>query len=184
MPEKPIVEKNRFVMISLEKQVEIPITSLSRYITGMAALNLQAPEGTSGDWHFTNVYYAPAAGDTISLQLAGEGETINTNNIYGDYGVYECSTTMRKAGLSIPAHISAVYAANHYRAILDLLFRSLQLHHKVIGLIGATEDWLDTNEQKEFLLQKATDMLSFLSPIDAAELQKWIDKERIPGYRS
>ena len=31
--------------------------SEERYISGMEALNLPAPEGTSGDWHFVNVFY-------------------------------------------------------------------------------------------------------------------------------
>ena len=32
-------------------QVEIPPTDSEHYITGLYALNVQAPEGTSGDWH-------------------------------------------------------------------------------------------------------------------------------------
>jgi len=30
--------------------------SEARYISGIHALNLPAPEGTSGDWHFLNVF--------------------------------------------------------------------------------------------------------------------------------
>jgi len=30
---------------------EIPPTTPEHYITGLYALNLAAPEGTSGDWH-------------------------------------------------------------------------------------------------------------------------------------
>ena len=33
------------------RQVEIPPTTPEHYITGIYALNLAAPEGTSGDWH-------------------------------------------------------------------------------------------------------------------------------------
>lgn len=33
------------------RQVEIPPTDPEHYITDLYALNVQAPEGTSGDWH-------------------------------------------------------------------------------------------------------------------------------------
>jgi len=38
-------------LASLPRQVEIPPTTPEHYITGLYALNLAAPEGTSGDWH-------------------------------------------------------------------------------------------------------------------------------------
>ncbi|WP_448759964.1 hypothetical protein [Actinomyces oricola] len=33
------------------RQIEIPPTDHEHYITGLYALNVLAPEGTSGDWH-------------------------------------------------------------------------------------------------------------------------------------
>jgi len=167
------------------RQVPIPHTTPGHYITGIPALNLPAPEGTSGDWHFYAVYYDTVdnnGGTSVVLQLAGDGEVLNTNNIYGRYGIYECSAAMKKYGLIIPNR--KAYAANHFRAILDMLYWSLIRYHKVIGLIGATEDWLDTNEQKDFLLKKAEKMLPFLCrKTEQIELQNWIDRERLPGYR-
>ena len=38
-------------LASLPRQVEIPLTTPGHYITGLYALSLAAPEGTSGDWH-------------------------------------------------------------------------------------------------------------------------------------
>lgn len=167
------------------KQVVIPQTTPTHYITGKPALNLQAPEGTSGDWHFFAVFYdVENTGETLPLTLAGEGEFINTNQIFGQYGIYECSAIMREAGLYISDEITAVYAANHLRAILDLIYRSLIKHHEVIALDGATEDWLDTEEQKAEVLHKAIEMIPYLSPAESSELQRWISKESLPGYRS
>jgi len=89
--------------IPLVKQVVIPPnTSPTHYITGTPALNLQAPEGTSGDWHHRSTFYGFPDQETLPLQLAGEGEIINTNPIYGTYGIYECSAAMRRVGLLIP----------------------------------------------------------------------------------
>ena len=33
------------------RQVEIPVTTPERYITGLYALNIQEPDGEGGDWH-------------------------------------------------------------------------------------------------------------------------------------
>ena len=57
-----------------------------------------------------------------------------------------------------------VYIANHSRAILDLLYRSLHRWGRVLNLTGATTDWLDTKEQGEQLLEQATMLESSLPP--------------------
>ena len=82
------------------KQFSIPKTTPYRYITGIPALNLPAPEGTSGDWHFSTAFYDPTESDEhMEVELAGDGGIINTSHIYGQYGIYECSTTLKKMGL-------------------------------------------------------------------------------------
>lgn len=166
-------------------QIEIPETTPQRYITGKAALNLPAPEGTSGDWHFVISFYDPAnSNKPLSLLLAGEGEQLNTNPIYGEYGIYECSEAMRRRNLILPEGMTAVYAANHFRAILDMVYNTLTVYQRVVALQGATEDWLDTEEQKEELLKEAAKMLPFFADKAQRQLQQWIDQERKPGYRS
>lgn len=162
-------------------QVKIPNTTPAHYLTGKAALNLPAPEGTSGDWHFSNVFYDLADDNKVPYQLplAGEGETVNTNHIYGDWGIYECSREMRGRGLILPAGMTAVYAANHFRAILDMVYSSLIRHHKVICLSGVTDDWLDTTEQKALLLDKAAEMAPHIPKEEHEELLSWIRRESI-----
>ncbi|MDA8337309.1 MAG: hypothetical protein M0Z41_20370 [Peptococcaceae bacterium] len=168
------------------EQAPIPVTTPNRYITGIPALNLPAPEGTTGDWHWSTVFYNATDNNrhAIPLQLAGEGESLDTRHIYGQYGIYECSKAMMDIGLDIPKSMSNVYAANHFRAILDMLYWSLIKYHRVIALDGVTEDWLDSQEQKEFVLKKAAEMLPFLNNNDRDKLQDWISQERLPGYRS
>jgi hypothetical protein len=72
--------------------------SRQRYISGYAALNLRAPEGTSGDWHFLNNFYATSienVKEVIFVAGDGEGTHVNTNHIYGEYGIYCCLDNLK-----------------------------------------------------------------------------------------
>ena len=63
---------------------------------------------------------------------------IETTSIYGDLGIYEGKDRLVAQGLDIPASMQRVYIANHSRAILDLLYRSLHRRGRVLNLTGAT----------------------------------------------
>jgi hypothetical protein len=80
-------------------------------------------------------------------------------------------------GLDIPAGMQRVYIANHSRAILDLLYRSLYRWGRVLNLTGATTDWLDTREQGERLLEQATLLEPSFHPTTQDELRRWIADE-------
>ena len=162
-------------LASLPRQVEIPPTTPERYITGLYALNLAAPEGTSGDWHDV-FHWQDGAEQPRQVTLAGMGD-IETSPIYGGLGIYEGKDRLVAQGLDIPASMQRVYIANHSRAILDLLYRSLNRWGRVLNLTGATIDWLDTREQGERLLEQAT-MLEFsFHPAAQDELRRWIADE-------
>ena len=76
-------------------QKNIPITSRIRYITDKPALNIPAPEDTTGDWHFDNMFFNVSGdGKPLELLLAGDGEALNTNHIFGSYGIHECSSAV------------------------------------------------------------------------------------------
>jgi hypothetical protein len=165
----------------IEYQPAIPDgLSICRYISGKAALNLPAPEGTSGDWHFFGYFYSSKPGYTV--YIAGDGESVNTNHIYGDYGVYNCSDGLKKHGPACSGKVP--YAANHFRATLDLLYDFLMCDIYPRQAQFASEDFLDTAEEKELLLAKAASMFPFLAPHHQALLQQWLEKERLPGYRA
>lgn len=120
----------------------IPATTPTRYLTGACALNIPAPERTSGDWHFQNVFFVSPR----PAQIAGDGPDtlVDTNRLFGGYGIHECSTVLRDCGVILPDCIP-VYAANHYRAILDLLISSVR-DGKPVDYLAQPEDWLDTPE--------------------------------------
>lgn len=167
---------------NMSHQVIIPDNlSEQRYISGMYALNLPAPEDTSGDWHFLSVFYRKSI-TPHTVMIAGEGEKINTNHIFGKDGIYVCDKALARRGLKADGKTS--YAANHFRAILDLVHSSLQDNIYPSRLSGASEDYLDTDDEKNILLEKATAMLPHLSSNASEMLQKWIEEERKPGYRS
>lgn len=172
-----ILDKITFVP---EAQIEIPSrTSKKRYISGYYALYVFPPEETSGDWH--DVWHWREGIDRPrDITLAGYGTDINTNDIWGDWGVYEGKDRLLKKDLKIKERITEVYIANHFRAILDLLYRDLRRFDRADTLFFASTDWLDTEEQKELLLSKA-ELLRYefqLKPKLLEGLQTWIDHER------
>ncbi len=144
-------------------------TSPERYLTGLVALNVPSPEQTGGDWHFCGIFDSPDFPD--NLTLAGEGLEWNTNPIFGDYGIHECSDILRKKGISIPQGVK-VYSANHYRAILDMIYRSVSAggipYH--IDIDG----WLDSEEQKKTLLHLIDRYLPKFSPSEKDRVFSWI----------
>jgi hypothetical protein len=168
------------------EQTTIPETSTTRYITDFPALNIPAPEDTTGDWHFDNMFFnVTGIGKPLTLQLAGEGEALNTNHIYGSYGIHECSAALKNRGITLPEGMEQVWAANHFRAVLDMAYESLTLHDKVMLLTCAAEDYFDTAAQKIELLTKACEMLPFLTEKQGEALKSWICGEWIyDGSRS
>jgi hypothetical protein len=155
--------------------------SETRYISGMAALNLPTPEGTSGDWHFLNLFFREDRARIRRIFVAGEGEKINTNHIFGSYGIYRCEESLKKRGLFSEGR---PHAANHFRAILDLLYQSVNEGDYPRHLQGSSEDYLDTNEEKTLLFDKTMIMLPHLGIKQQSTLLAWLEVEKKSGYRA
>lgn len=151
---------------------EIPPTSKTRYLTGACALNIPAPERTTGDWHFQNVFFVSPQ----PAQIAGDGPDtlVNTNPIFGAYGIHECSDVLRKLGLALRDG-APVYAANHYRAILDLLISSARAE-KSADYLAEPEVWLDTVDNVHRLVALARQAESFLSGEEQKTVTAWTAK--------
>ena len=163
----------------LYQQVRIPDDlDEDRYISGKAALNLPAPEETSGDWHFLNIFYTEKPSEVF---VAGRDGRVDTNAIWGDWGIYPCSEGLNRRDLKADG---TPYAANHFRAILDLLYLSLRDNHFPFHMQEATEEYLDTQEQKELLISKAREMLPFLTDQQKELLLRWLEIEARPGYKA
>ena len=71
------------------------------YITGIHALNLPCSLLTCGDWHCSSIQWARP-----TLRESKE-------SIFGEYGI--------ELNVTIPEHDAAYAAANHIRALLDLM---------------------------------------------------------------
>ena len=72
-----------------------------RYITGVHALNLPCSLETCGDWHCS------------ALQWEKPNIRESEHSFFGDYGIEQ--------DVTIPEHAETYAAANHIRALLDLL---------------------------------------------------------------
>lgn len=149
-----------------------PETSPRRYVTGMAALNIPAPENTGGDWHFWGMFRSPSFPNNIGL--AGEGLEWNTNVLFGDYGIHECSEELRRRGVSL-LEGTRVYSANHYRAILDMLARSVSEGQVPRHL--AISDWLDTDEHLKTFFRLLDQFLPKFSPSEKELVSSWIKSQ-------
>ncbi|MBI6725698.1 hypothetical protein YA0089_19010 [Pseudomonas viridiflava] len=145
----------------------LPPTSPKRYISGISALNIPSDSGT-GDWHTFATLRRPTRRQ-IPLKLVGDGQDFNSNTIFGSRGVVDCTEQCEKYG--IPFEDSPVYAANHIRALADMVvyYAGLKMNISSIPL----NDWLNTeNEKKELfeLLQYAKGVSFF------EEINKWISQ--------
>lgn len=157
-----------------ENSSVLPNTNKKHYLTGMTALNIPSPEGTGGDWHFHEAFYGRGE-KKPKIFLAGEGEELNTNDILQDLGIHECSNTLRRMGLSIPEG-KKVYSANHYRAILDMLYECIKMlksypYDLDIG------DWLDNEQEKQPFINLLFRLKPYLSDDEWKIIQDWISKQ-------
>ena len=150
----------------------MPETSPRRYVTGMAALNIPSPENTGGDWHFWGIFDSPRFPD--NLPLAGEGLEWNTNTLFGDYGIHECSDSLRRRGISLPEG-TRVYSANHYRAILDMLARSVSKGQVPRHL--AISDWLDSDEHQKTFFRLLDRFFPKFSSSEKELVSSWIKSQ-------
>lgn len=69
------------------------------------------------------------------------------------------------------------HSSKREEPILDLLYRSLHRWGRVLNLTGATTDWLDTKEQGEQLLERATMLEPAFHPAAQEALRRWIADE-------
>lgn len=138
---------------------QFPVTSPDHYITGKAALNVPNEDGSFADWHFTETFLSGRG----KIRVAGM-DTPTTTPMLGNYGIRECSATLRRFGLAIPP-TNRVYAASHIRAILDMVLFSLDKkrfpsHVSVHDLIDSDEDISEIKTQVHHLKQKISDQIT------------------------
>ena len=136
----------------------LPTTSKENYITGKAALNVPNEDNTFADWHFDETFLSGRG----KIRVAGK-DTPDTSLLLGEYGIRECGEVLRRYGVKL-GDGEKVYAANHIRAILDMVLSTLA--KKKIPEHVTVQDMLDTPEslkelktQVELLKHKITDQV-------------------------
>ena len=125
-------------------------------------------DGSFADWRFTETFLSERG----KIRVAGV-DTMPTTPMLGDYGIRECSDTLRRFGLAIPP-TNSVYAGSHIRAILNMVLFSLEKnrfpsHVSVHDLIDSDVEISEIKNQIQQLKQKISDTTAL------ALLTKWED---------
>jgi len=104
------------------------------YISGIAALNIPCPEDT---WGLREFFFLNSEED-LKNDLAGSGEScfVNTNDIFQNEGLYECSAIFLELGHDLSKE-GETFCANHYRAFCDLL---------VSHILDGVDSYLDPDD--------------------------------------
>jgi hypothetical protein len=152
----------------------LPRTSPNHYLTGMTAMNIPTEEGGYGDWHFHEAFFG-RNNLKPTMFLAGKDKSWDTYFIFGDYGVYNCAHILQKYGLEISGNEN-VYAADHFRAFLDLLYHSIKTNQFPHHL--SVESWFDSIREKNIIFEKIMEMKKYLSSEEWQMIQSWIKTQR------
>lgn len=150
----------------------LPATSPKQYLTGKAALNVPYEDNTFADWHFDETFLSGRG----KFRIAGR-EAPDTSDLLGDYGIRECSAVLKRYGVRLNTN-QEVYAANHVRAILDMVVFSMlngrvPLHVTVDDTLDDERSLRDLREQLALLKVRITDS-SML-----ALLEQWISLQSL-----
>lgn len=145
----------------------VPATTRLRYLGGMAALNLPSPSGT-GDWHMEQTFFRPRSHRSLSF-ISGVGCPTDTTSILGDAGIYDCTAVLD--GLGIPHESATAFAANHARAIADLVLSAV--------LRGASpefvvlDDWMPRQDDKQQVFDLLHMAVPHLTQAQGDEVLAW-----------
>jgi len=130
--------------------IQLPATSQQHYLTGQAALNVPYEDNTFADWHFDEVFLSGRG----RFRVAGQ-DFPDTSHLLGAYGIRECGGVLRRYGVKL-GEGEKVYAANHVRAVLDLVVSTLSkgkipAHVTVADTLDSEESLKDFREQLDLL---------------------------------
>lgn len=148
----------------------LPSTSQANYITGKAALNVPNEDGSFADWHFDEVFLSGRG----KIRIAGK-DAPDTAALLGNYGIRECSSVLKRFGVAIQPE-QKVYAANHIRALLDMVLASVE-KNKVPEHVSMG-DMLDSPQEiEELKAQVAMLKKKIHNQITLSLLEQWEQKQ-------
>ncbi|WP_164821353.1 hypothetical protein [Paenibacillus koleovorans] len=155
---------------------KIPSTTIFCYISGIHSLNIDLGDGTGYDWHFMNYWLD----GTKPIKLYGENQEINTNGIYGYYGIADRSKELNKIGIKV----NQIYMANHHRAILDLVYESLTKYNQIGYAKGCVSDYFFEKNDVYELFYQLTLQLEHLNEERREILDEWLSREFRPFHKA
>ena len=164
-----------------------PTPSERRYVSGLAALNLECPWNRVGDWH-RSMWMAPAAEINEKL-LWVEAREWATNTVLGREGVYDARGALRRcesrwtiAGFGIGGHPQGygtppVYAAGHARAVIDMAHGEFSKGKDALRA-GAPQpleaaQWLAAEGQRDWACSMAQRLQRAAEPAEATLWETW-----------
>jgi hypothetical protein len=145
-------------MSILAAKTLFPVTTPARYLTGLTALNIPSPEGT-GDWHFAETFEGFAGRAPGPFRVAGENAA-DTRRWLGNAGIIDARERLEPYRLELPP--GPIYAADHYRAIADMVLSAV-LYDQPFEDAISLDDWLPEQHEKgrfQELMETAKAMLT------------------------
>lgn len=137
------------------RAARVPVTTPTRYVSFLAALNLRLPDEDTGDWH-GDVPFVTSVEYPRTLTLAGSGGLVDSTPSLGSKGVRDMAHLLE--GEYIPRGCGPVWVANHFRAIADYVLSDTEgcwcaKYPRQVPVYNINQ-WLDTPEQIEHLVEE------------------------------
>jgi hypothetical protein len=151
---------------------KFPATSLTKYLTGKTALNIPSEEGT-GDWHFIETFTHPE-----NFSIAKES-SVDTSYYFGNEGIFDCASVLVRRGLGKGVE-APVYAANHYRAICDLILDKVSKFGDCLKDVLSLDDWFPEDKEKRRVvafMEKAHSPLMRENPAQWRAISQWVQTQ-------
>ncbi len=98
--------------------INFPIASIDNHLTGITALNIPSKDYETGDWRMLSTFH-PDFGSEPKFVISGNIR--NTNEIFGTDSIEDKSEILKEYGI-VDKNAKPIYAANHYRAIADMMY--------------------------------------------------------------
>ncbi|WP_411344758.1 hypothetical protein ACE3MZ_01305 [Paenibacillus sp. WLX1005] len=154
----------------------IPTTDKRRYISGLHSLNLDVGDNTNSDWHFANYWLIK----NKPIELFGVGSKADTTPIFGNQGVENRAYSLRRYGIEV----SKVYIADHTRAFVDLVYRTLKSTGRIGYAKGMKDEIFNNIEQVNQVFDMLVKLLPYLNEDSKEVLDEWLSREFRSFYKS
>ncbi|NOR69628.1 MAG: hypothetical protein GQ532_08040 [Methylomarinum sp.] len=149
-------------------------TNPDNYITAIAALNIPSDKGT-GDWHFFENFMIHD--DVIPTQKVAGIDTLSTKKWLGNTGIFDCYEVLKECGLK--SDKQKIYAANHYRAIADMVYDNVKRGYSIKDTISLN-DWLPELHEKKKMYILISLLESAMTSNEWDVIKEWIEVTKKP----